>query len=112
MHNVKGTVMEVGEVREISDTFRLKEVVIKIYKDDVYPQNVPFTFVNDDIEDAEGLKIGDDLDFEFKIRSNWSSKYERYFLSLNIEKYTVVDAEAPPPPPSDDEDEYDEEYPF
>jgi len=87
-NQIKGTVIAVSPVTQISEKLRKREVVIETY--DQYPQKIAFEFVNERVDLVTESAKGTDVSIHFDIRGReWADSKTgivKYFISLNAWK--------------------------
>ena len=82
---LEGSIIEVRDTEQVSDSFAKREFVIKT-NDDKYPQLVPFELVQDKCGIIDAHNMGDQVKVSFNVRGRkWTNKdgIDKYFLSLN-----------------------------
>lgn len=67
----KGVVIWVGDVRTISDKFRVRTFVLSD-GNEKYPQEVEFQVVNDKVGLLDGVEVGHVLEVEYNLRGRRS----------------------------------------
>lgn len=81
---IKGSIKVLKATREISEKFKLRELVITT--EDTYPQDVPIQFTNIGCELLDKFKVGDNVDIEFNIKGKeWAdpkSGEVKYFATI------------------------------
>ncbi|TPV96758.1 MAG: DUF3127 domain-containing protein [Myxococcales bacterium FL481] len=116
-----GTVKHVFDTKQISASFRKRELVVTT--EDKFPQTVLVEFTQDKVSLLDRVKPGEQVKVEFNIRGReWTSPQGqvKYFVSLQGWRIDSLQAAAggfddePPfpsdPPPRDDA--LDDEIPF
>ena len=98
MYSIKGIVKVVGEVNQISDKFKKRDIVITD-NSSKYPQDVSFQLTQDKVDLANSLSVGSEITANFNLRGReWTSpKGEvKYFNTLEIWKVeTSTQNDAP-----------------
>ena len=85
-YEATGTIVSIGESKQVSDRFRKREIVLEI-PDGRYPQQVLFQLTGDRCELADELSEGQSVTLHFNLRGReWTSpKGEvRYFNTLEV----------------------------
>jgi len=80
-----GKVHEIGEVRQVSGTFRKRELVVEISSGGQYKEHVKFEAVQDRVGIFDGLSVGDAVTVHFDLRGRpWTDRDGRttYFNTL------------------------------
>lgn len=90
--NLQGTIYKVGEVQQISEKFKKREVVIKIEGD--YPQFIGCQLTQDKCALGDNLNIGDEVDASINLRGReWTSPKDgvvKYFNTIEIWKLETI----------------------
>jgi len=70
---MSGVIERIGEIKEISESFKTLEFVIKTNGE--YPQNISFQITNDKADNfLNNYKLNDSIDVYFNIRGkNWTN---------------------------------------
>lgn len=74
-----GTIVLIGEPRQVSDKMNLREFVLSI--GDTYPQLVQFQAVNERVKLLDGAKQGQQCEIKFNLRGREYGG--KYYVSLN-----------------------------
>lgn len=106
--NITGTICHIGQIQQISYSFKKLEFAIKIQDlnqktGEVYYNYASFQLLGNKTGEINGLKIGDRVTVEFTIKGQiWSNNGgEKYFTNLNAWKITkLVNNEAPTSAPA------------
>lgn len=87
---VKGEVVHVGYVEQISDKFSKCDLVLRTDYSTQYPQEVLFQVVNKNCDQVDNLKHGDIVEVDFNLRGRkWEKDGEvRWFNTLDAYKIT------------------------
>ena len=91
---VTGKIEKIGNVQEISASFKKREVVIRT--EEQYPQPLMIEFTQDKTNLTDGYKVGDSVTISINLRGReWTSpKGEvKYFISL--QGWRISGAQAP-----------------
>lgn len=92
---INGKVTEVSNVIQINDSFTKKELIIKT--SDKYPQEMKFDFLNKAIDTLGGIKVNDDVEVFFNIRSSkFNNKYYNNLVGWKAEKDSSQKTESKP----------------
>lgn len=106
MSKVDGSVVYVAPVKQVTDKFRKREVVIKS-NDEKYPQFISFELSNDNCSKADGLSTGQAVSIEYNLRGRaWTApdgttKYFNTVEAWNITT-TATNTKTPTPDVTDD----------
>lgn len=102
-YTLKGKVKVVGEVQQISDSFKKREFVITD-ESDQYPQDILFQAVQDRTGLLDNVKVGDSVEVSFNLRGReWTSPKDgvvKYFNSLDAWKIESQGGGTAPPDPN------------
>lgn len=71
-----GTIVRIGEVQQVTDTFKKLEFVLEIDKESQYPQKIQFQVSQDKADKfKEHNKVGQDVEVSFNLRGrDWTNK--------------------------------------
>jgi translation initiation factor IF-3 len=113
---VSGTVRKVGEVQQVTDSFRKRELIVTT--EEQYPQHINIEFVQDRTDLLNNVNEGDKVSVGINLRGReWTSPQGevKYFNSIHgwrIEKQGAAapqnaggEANMPPMPPMQEEDD-------
>ena len=119
---VKGSIKVIGEVQEISATFKKRELVVST--DEQYPQTLSIEFIQDKTDLLNKFEIGQNVKVGINLRGreweNPQTKEIKYFNSIQgwrIENLSQSAPQVPPPadqfePAPDLTDEEPDDLPF
>lgn len=95
MCEVNGVIKSIGDIQQISEKFKKREIVIKTNDD--YPQDLLFELVQANCELLDNLVIGQTVNAAFNLRGKEYQKKDGsglgYFNSLQIWKINLVGSE-------------------
>ena len=97
---ITGVIHSIGEVQQVSATFRKREFVIKFEENPLYPQHIQFQLVQDRVELLDPYKVGDTISVTFNLRGRlWQNptKGEQCFNSLEAWRINPAAGEQPQP---------------
>jgi len=119
-----GKIVEVGQVQQISDRFRKRDIVLEIATNPQYPEYVQFQFVQDRCDLLDNMQPGQTATIHFDLRGRkWTNPQGevRYFNTLQGWRIQLEGAQqqrqaAPPvdsiPPPPEFTGGQVDEIPF
>lgn len=86
----KGEVIWIGEVRQISDKFKVRRIAVKELTGN-YPQEIQFQAVNDRIAILDNIKVGDTVELGFNLKGNKAANPDKngdpqWFTNLEVWK--------------------------
>ena len=84
---IKGTVKELYETKQITEKFAQKEVVVTIDQTSNYPQHISIQANNDKISLLDSVEVGDSVTIVANL--NGKEAKGRYYNSLTIFKLNV-----------------------
>lgn len=90
---ITGKIHRIGQVEQISATFRKREVVIEHSDNPMYPQFNSFQLTQDKVGILDGYNVGDQINFGFNLRGRaWTSPSgeEKYFNTLEIWRISLA----------------------
>ena len=119
MLTLTGTVKAVMEIRQVSDSFKVREFVITDNSSQ-YPQHISFQLAQDKVDLITENLVGSDVTVTFNLRGReWTDPKTgnvRYFNSLDAWKIESQAAGNTPPapstPPADFNVAEDDDLPF
>ena len=98
---LEGKVLVVGAKRSYSDKFSKNMIVVEL--DGKYPQQIKVEFINDKMDLAEGLSVGDHVKVKFVLSGN--EYKENYYVNLRGIDLRVLASADPVPAGSVDSDD-------
>ncbi len=111
MSKLNGRIIKIGEVEQISDSFKKREFVIETSEE--YPQKVKFELTQVKTALIEDYEIGDLIDVEFNIRGNeWNGKYFVNLQAWKLTRLKVVQKKAESEMETTPTDSIDDDLPF
>lgn len=84
---LKGKVHEVGELQQVSETFKKRDLIIEYAENPTYPECIKFETMQDKTSLLDSVKTGDEVEVSFNLRGRpWTDKTGKvsYFNSLVI----------------------------
>lgn len=95
MCEVNGVIKSIGDVQQITEKFKKREIVIKTNED--YPQDLLFELTQANCELLDNLVVGQTVNAAFNLRGKEYQKKDGsglgYFNSLQIWKINLVGSE-------------------
>lgn len=89
MYTLKGSIKMIGDIQQVSDSFKKREFVI-LDESGQYPQTILLQAVQDRVELLDKLKVGDNVETTFFLRGReWTNPKDgsvRYFNTLDTWK--------------------------
>lgn len=82
-----GQILKIGQVEQVSDKFRKRELIIKTEPESQYPQTVAFQLTQDRVDKVEGYAVGDTVTVHFNLRGReWTNPQGevKYFNTLDV----------------------------
>jgi Domain of unknown function (DUF3127) len=114
---ITGKLVEIYEVKQITEKFRKREFVVEYAENAAYPQFIKFELAQNNCDYLDGFTKGDFIEVHFDLRGRpWTNKegVTTYFTSLAAWKLQKADetksGEPPEEPPF--ENNSDEDMPF
>ena len=98
MYNLRGTIKAVKDTAQVTDSFKKREIVVTV-KDGDYDQHVQLELIQDDVDKANGLNVGQTVNVSFNIRGReWTSPQGevKYFNTLNAWKIEKLEGSTEP----------------
>jgi len=95
---ITGKVHEVGQVQQISDTFKKRDLVIQYAENPQFVEYIKFEATQDRVNIFDNLNPGDDVTVSFNLRGRpWTNKdgVTSYFNSLVAWRINKVVGEQP-----------------
>ncbi len=84
---LKGKVHEVGELQQVSETFKKRDLIIEYAENPTYPEYIKFETIQDKTALLDTVKVGDEVEVSFNLRGRpWTDKAGKtsYFNSLVV----------------------------
>ena len=94
---LKAKVHEVGDLQQVSDTFKKRDLILEYAENPTYPEYIRFEAIQDKTSLLDSVKVGDDVEVSFNLRGRpWTDKTGKtsYFNSLVIWRLNKVGGEA------------------
>lgn len=85
-YEATGDVFSIGETRQISERFRVREIALIIADNPKYPQFVQFQVSGDRCEALDTYQEGDRVTVEFNLRGRQGKNGDKIFNSLDVWK--------------------------
>ena len=82
-----GQILKIGQVEQVSDKFRKRELIIKTEAESQYPQTVAFQLTQDRVDKIDGYQAGDTVTVHFNLRGReWTNPQGevKYFNTLDV----------------------------
>jgi hypothetical protein len=92
---IKGVVVQIGSVEQITDTFSKQDLIIDVSDNPQYPSPVKFELHKDKVSLSNNIKIGDVVEIHFNMNGReWTNKEGKkvYFTTLSIWKINVLNS--------------------
>lgn len=100
--SIVGTIVEILDVQQISDTFKKREFVVEYVENPQYPEFVKFETIQDKCAQLDAYKVGDKLTIQFNLKGRkWTDKTGevKYFNSLQAWKLEAAGSTSQTPNP-------------
>src|SRR5690554_998686 len=100
---IKGRVLEVGPVEQISESFRKRIIVVEFAPNPQYPDEIKFETVQDRVSMLDNIYPGDEVEVSFNIRGRkYTSKagVTDWFNTLQPWRINKIGQAASTPPPT------------
>jgi len=95
MYTLKGELKVIGDVQQVSDSFKKREFVV-VDASGQYAQTISFQAVQDRVDLLNNMKVGDNVEVTFFLRGReWTNPKDntvRYFNSLDAWKIEPLGA--------------------
>jgi len=86
-YELKGRVLEVGEIIVINDKFQKRLLAVETDADSRFPQQVPLEFIQDSVTHLDRIAVGDNCTIQFNIRGReHAGKYYANLVGWRIQK--------------------------
>ena len=82
-----GQILKIGQVEQVSDKFRKRELIIKTEAESQYPQTVAFQLTQDRVDKIDDYHAGDTVTVHFNLRGReWTNPQGevKYFNTLDV----------------------------
>jgi len=83
--NISGSIVEIMEVQQVTDSFKKREFVIEHAENPQYPEFIKFELIQDKCALLDAQKVGDKVVVQFNLKGRkWTDKagQVKYFNSL------------------------------
>jgi len=90
--NIPGSIVEIMEVQQVTDSFKKREFVIEHAENPQYPEYIKFELIQDKCALLDAQKIGDKVIVHFNLKGRkWTDKtgQVKYFNSLQAWRLEV-----------------------
>lgn len=98
--SISGTIIEISDVQQISDSFKKREFVVEYVENPQYPEFVKFEAIQDKCAQLDAYKVGDKLTIQFNLKGRkWTDKtgQVKYFNSLQAWKLEAAGSSSQAP---------------
>lgn len=115
---IKGSVHEIGETQQVTDTFKKRDLVIQYAENPQFVEYIKFEATQDRTAIFDNLSIGDEVEVSFNLRGRpWTNRegVTSYFNSLvawRVNKISGAEPSNVAPPPVDIADANEDNVPF
>ena|SRR5699024_1639878 len=95
---IKGKVHEIGEVEQITDTFKKRELIVEYSENPQFVEYLKFEATQDRVSIFDKLAVGDEVEVSFNLRGRpWTNKegVTMYFNSLVAWRTTKLESTPP-----------------
>ena len=99
---ITGTVHEVGDVQNVTETFKKRELIVEYVENPEYPEFLKFEVIQDKVGILDSLRIGMEVKISFNLRGRaYTDKAGKkgYFNSLQAWKLDFERAKDADPKP-------------
>lgn len=90
-YTLKGKLIYIGQIEQITDKFRKRIIVIEP-EEQRYPQKISLQLLGENTDMSDTLRIGDIVEADFVIKGRESKG--RYFNSLDIIRLAFIESET------------------
>lgn len=119
MYTLKGEIKMIGDIQQISDSFKKREFVV-LDASGQYPQTILFQAVQDRVELLSNFNVGDNVEVTFFLRGReWTNPKDgvvKYFNSLDAWKVDAMGSGDDKPASADSAETFvaegDDDLPF
>lgn len=104
-HKIKGRVISIGDTRQVTERFRVREVVLELQSDpEKHSNEVPFELTQDRCETFDQGRVGDIVELEFSLNGrSWNQRDGDLRRAVNLTVWHVEVIEPALPAMSDEE---------
>lgn len=102
---IRGKVHEIGEVQQVTDTFRKRDLVIEYAENPQFVEYIAFEATQDRTAIFDNLSVGEEVEVFFNLRGRpWTNRegVTKYFNSLVAWRVNKITTTPVAPPPSND----------
>lgn len=96
---IKCKVLRVGQIEQVSDKFKKRELIVEYAENPAYPQTLKFEASQDRCDKLDSVNPGDEVTIHFNINGReWTNKdgVVQVFNTLSIWKVDIVGDTAQP----------------
>ena len=106
-YELTGKIKVLNDVKNISDTFKVREFVVTVDPEGQYPQHVTIQATNDKCDTLNTYTIGSDVTVHFNLRGRETTKdgNTRYWNSLDMWRIEAATPAAPAEAPAEEKGE-------
>lgn len=117
---IKGKIVEIGQLQQVSETFKKRDLVVEYAENPTYPEFIKFETLQDKTSMLDAYKVGQEVEVSFNLRGRpWTDKTGKtsYFNSLVVWRMNALGAEPAADPgayyaPPAQETDPDDDLPF
>jgi hypothetical protein len=82
--DISGKVLEVGGAERISDKFSKRVIVMEVFDNKGYSNEIPFEFINQNMDQAKDIQAGDwvTINHQYKSRKTDKDGVVRRFVTM------------------------------
>lgn len=96
---IRGKVHEIGQIQQVTDTFKKRDIVIEYAENPSYPEFIKFEALQDKTDLFDQVAVGDNVEVFFNLRGRpWTNKdgLTTYFNTLVVWRITKVAGASDP----------------
>ncbi len=102
---IKAKMLEIFEIKQITDTFRKREFVVEYAENPQYPEFLKFELIQDKCDILDKFSIGQEVEVHFNLKGRkWTDPQGevKYFNNLQAWRIMDVDSQPAAQPPGND----------
>lgn len=113
--DIKGTVIEVGAIEQVTETFSKRVLVLEYAENPTYPEYLKIEAANDRAALLDGIQPGDEVEVGINLSGRaYTTKAGKqdYFNSIKLWKITVLASGGGQAPQEQSESAEEDDLPF
>ncbi len=94
---INGVLLEVFETKQITATFKKREIVVEYVENSQYPEYIKFEIIQDKCDIIDQFSIGQELEIHFNLKGRkWTDPQGKIVYFNSLQAWKVLDANNQP----------------